>query len=95
MGKKWLKTVKVSVDDFPPGCLHEADCRYEREGPIPEEDDFCPACEEEHYEASEEVMESLEKQEFDVWDILLLNRPGFGLDEDPFWEWEVLVSRHI
>jgi len=93
LGGKWLKTVKVDLDDFPPGCLHDGECRYEREGPIPEEDDFCPGCEQEHYECSGEVMDKLDKEDFDIWDIMLVNRPGLGPDEDRFWEWEVLVSR--
>ena len=93
MGKKWLKYVKVDLDDFPPGCLHDGPCRYDREGPIPEDDDYCLGCEQEHYECSELVMDNLEKQGLDVWDIMLVNRPGLGQDEDRFWEWESLVSR--
>lgn len=91
--RTWLKTVKVSLDEFPPGYLHEGPCRYDREGPIPEEDDYCPGCEEEHYECSDDVMRKLEKEGLDVWDIILANRPGIGQADDPFWEWETLVSR--
>jgi len=93
MGKKWLKYIKIDFDDFPFGFYHKGECRFNRPPPIPEEDDYCPSCEEEHYECSGLAMDRLDKEDFDVWDIMLTNMPGEDIGDDRFWEWECLVSR--
>ncbi len=48
---------------------------------------------EEYDEVTEYVFKLLEQESLEVWDIVLDNRPGYELIEDPFWKFVVDVSR--
>ena len=97
MSRKYLKYVRVDFNDFPaPGYYHDPEYGYTPDGicqhELPGEND-CPACEHEHLECSDIAMGRLEKEGFDVWDIMLTNLPGMGPGDPDYWEWECLVSK--
>lgn len=97
MPRKYLKYVNINFDDFPaPGYYHAPEYGYTPDGVCRHElpdGDACLACEQEHLECSDIVMNQLEKDGFDIWDIILTNIPGTAPGDDPYWEWECIVSR--